>query len=156
MNSPYRVFPDEAILQILARLPVKSVFKTKIVCKLWYRLISDKYFINLYNEISVKNRKVYESELKKWRKFVSLQHEQFTHMNKKQVVFVNGGLHWLADSCSCMVVLDLSNDVWRKIQLPNEISYGVRSQLYLLELDGRLSIILVFQFWTKKKIAGWG
>lgn len=156
MNSPYGGFPDEVILQILARLPVKSVFKTKIVCKLWYRLIYDKYFINLYNEISVKNRMVYDSELKKWRKCMSLQDEQFTHMNRNQVVFVNGGLHWLTDSCSCMLVLDLSNDVWRKIQLPNEISCSVRSRLYLLELDGQLSVILVFQFCTKKKTVGGG
>ena len=48
-------FPDEVIFQVLARLPVKSLFRTKTVCKLWYRLSSDKYFIQLYNEVSVKN-----------------------------------------------------------------------------------------------------
>ncbi|KAK7853979.1 f-box protein [Quercus suber] len=48
-------FPDEVIFQILARLPVKSLFRTKTVCKRWYRLSSDKYFIQLYNELSVKN-----------------------------------------------------------------------------------------------------
>ena len=48
-------FPDEVIFQILARLLVKSLFRTKTVCKLWYRLSSDKYFIQLYNEVSVKN-----------------------------------------------------------------------------------------------------
>lgn len=271
MNSPYGVFPDEVILQILARLPVKSVFKTKVVCKVWYKLISDKYFTNLYNELSVKNPMVlvqvsepssesrsslicidnlkgvsefsldfvkdrvkvraccngllclssipdkgvyyvcnpltreykllprsrerpitrfhpdgeaslvglgcdlmkqkynvvlagyhrsfghrpertficmvYDSELNKWRKFVSLQDDQFTHMNKNQVVFINGGLHWLTDSCSCMLVLDLSTDVWRKIQLPHEISCGVRSRVYLLELDGRLSVIQIYEAW---------
>ena len=45
-------FPDEIIFQILL---VKSLFKTKTMCKLWYRLSSDKYFIQLYNEVSVKN-----------------------------------------------------------------------------------------------------
>ncbi|KAH0704970.1 hypothetical protein KY290_009684 [Solanum tuberosum] len=90
---------------------------------------------------------VYDSELNKWRKFVSLQDDQFTHMNKNQVVFINGGLHWLTDSCSCMLVLDLSTDVWRKIQLPHEISCGVRSRVYLLELDGRLSVIQIYEAW---------
>ncbi|OIT02943.1 PREDICTED: F-box protein At5g49610 [Nicotiana attenuata] len=271
MNSPFGIFPDEVILQILARLPVKSLFKTKIVCKLWYKLISDKYFTNLYNELSVKNPMVlvqvsepssesrsslicvdnlkgvsefsldfvkdrvkvrgscngllclssipdkdvyyvcnpltreykllprsrerpitrfhpdgeatlvglacdlitqkynvvlagyhrsfghrpertficmvYDSESNKWRKFVSLQDDQVTRMNKNQVVFINGGLHWLTDSCSCMLVLDLATDVWRKIQLPEEISCGVRSRVYLLELDGCLSVIQIYEAW---------
>ncbi|KAJ8539779.1 hypothetical protein K7X08_014031 [Anisodus acutangulus] len=91
---------------------------------------------------------VYDSESNKWRKFVSLQDDQFTHMNKNQVVFINGGLHWLTDSCLCMLVLDLATDVWRKIELPNEISSGgVRSRVYLLELDGRLSVIQIYEAW---------
>lgn len=42
------IFPDEVVIQILARLPVKSLFRFKTVCKLWYRLSLDKYFIQLY------------------------------------------------------------------------------------------------------------
>ena len=29
------IFPDEVVMQILARLPVKSLFRSKSVCKLW-------------------------------------------------------------------------------------------------------------------------
>ncbi|GKV37875.1 hypothetical protein SLEP1_g45848 [Rubroshorea leprosula] len=265
-------FPDEVIIQILARLPVKSLYRTKTVCKLWYRLSSDRYFIQLYNELSVRNpmllvdlsdstesksssicvdnlRGVYEfsldflkdrvkvrascngllccssipnkgvyyvcnpmtrefrllpksrerpvtrfypdgeatlvglacnlsthkfnvvlagyhrtfghrsdgtficlifdSESSRWRKFVSVQDDHFTHMNKNQAVFVNGALHWLTRSCSCILVLDLDFDVWRKISLPDEVSYGSGNRVNLLESDGCLSVIQISDAWMK-------
>ena len=54
-NSNHGFFPDEVVLQILARLPIKSLFRTKCVCKNWYKLIKDKYFIQLYNQLSLRN-----------------------------------------------------------------------------------------------------
>lgn len=264
------VFPDEVTLQILARLPVKSLFRSKIVCKLWYRLSSDKYFVQLYNEVSIKNPMVlievseasesksslicvdnlrgvsefsldflkdrvkvrascngllccssipdkgvyyvcnpmtrefkllpktrerpvtrfypdgeatlvglacdlsnqkfnvvlagchrsfghrpdgtficfiFDSESNKWRKFVSFQDDHFTHMNKNQVVFVNGALHWLTANCSCILVLDLDCDVWKKMPLPDEVSYGSGNRVYLLESDGCLSVIQISDAW---------
>ncbi|KAK9288203.1 hypothetical protein L1049_017654 [Liquidambar formosana] len=264
------VFPDEVVLLILARLPIKSLFRSKSVCKLWYRLCTDKYFIQLYNEASVKNSMVlvevteslesksslicvnnyrgvsefsldfmkdrvkvrascngllccssipdkgvyyvcnpmtreykllpksrerpvtrfhpdgeatlvglacslstqkfsvvlagyhrsfghrpertficlvFDSESNKWRKFVSLQDDRFTHMNRNQVVFVNGALHWLTESCSCILVLDLYCDLWRKIQLPDEVGYGSGNRIYLLESDGCVSVIQISEAW---------
>ncbi|KAF9677185.1 hypothetical protein SADUNF_Sadunf08G0081600 [Salix dunnii] len=58
MNSGVGFLPDEVIIQVLARLPVKSLFRAKTVCKLWYKLSSDKYFFQLYNEVSAKNSMV--------------------------------------------------------------------------------------------------
>ncbi|KAJ6726564.1 F-BOX PROTEIN INTERACTION DOMAIN PROTEIN-RELATED [Salix purpurea] len=58
MNSGVGFLPDEVIVQVLARLPVKSLFRAKTVCKLWYKLSSDKYFFQLYNEVSAKNSMV--------------------------------------------------------------------------------------------------
>ncbi|XP_022760727.1 F-box protein At5g49610-like [Durio zibethinus] len=265
-------FPDEVILQILARLPVKSLFKTKTVCKLWYRLASDKYFIRLYNEVSAKKSMVlveisdsiesksslicvdnlrgvsefsldflrdrvkvrascngllccssipekgvyyvcnpmtgefkllpksrerpvtrfypdgeatlvglacdlsrnkfnvvlagyhrtfghrpdgtficliFDSDSNKWRKFVSFQEDNFTHMNKNQVVFVNGALHWLTGSYSYILALDLDYEIWRKISLPDEVSYGTGNRVYLLESSGCLSLIQISDAWMK-------
>ncbi|XP_050217039.1 F-box protein At5g49610 [Mercurialis annua] len=272
MNSRAEVLPDEVILQILARLPVKSLFRAKTVCKLWYILISDNYFINLYNQLACKNpmvlveisdsseskcsllcidnlmgvsefsldflqgrvrvrascngllccssiadkdvyyvcnpmtrqfrmlprsrerpmsrfypdaeatlvglgcnssiRKfnvvlagyhrtfghrsdgtfmclVFDSDTGKWRKFVSFQDEDFTHMNRNQVVFVNGALHWLTSSCSYILALDLDCDVWRKILLPDEVSCGAGCRVFLLESDGCLSVIQISETWMK-------
>lgn len=272
MNSTDGIFPDEVILQILARLPVKSLFRAKTVCKLWYRISSDNYFIQLYNEIAAKNPVVlveisdsselksslicidnlrgvsefsldflkdrvkvrascngilccssipdkgvyyvcnpmtrefkllprsrerhvtrfypdgeatlvglacnlsmqkynvvlagyhrtfghrpdgtficlvFDSDLNKWRKFVSFQDDHFTHMNRNQVVFVNGALHWLTGSFSCILVLDMGCDVWRKISLPEEVSYGAGNRVYLLESDGCLSVIQISEAWMK-------
>ncbi|XP_017216057.1 F-box protein At5g49610 [Daucus carota subsp. sativus] len=273
MNHPdlkYGVFPDEIIHQILARLPMKCLFRAKSVCKLWYGLVSDKYFIRMYNELSVRNpmmlievtessqfrsslicvdslrgvsefsldfvkdrvkvrascngllccssipdkgiyyvcnpmtkeykvlprsrerpvtrfhpdgeatlvglacdlltqkysvvlagyhrtfghrpdRKfmclVFDSECNKWRKFVSMQDDQFTHMNKNQVVYINGSLHWMTESCCWLLVLDLNHDIWRKMSLPDEISSGTGNRVYLLESDGSLSVIKISEAW---------
>lgn len=262
-------FPDEVIFQILARLPVKSLFRTKTVCKLWFKLSSDKYFIQLYNEVSVRNPMVlvevsevsesksslicvdnlrgvseisldflndrvkirascngllccssipdkgvyyvcnpmtrefrllpksrerpvtrfypdgeaslvglacnlwtqkfnvvlagyhrsfghrsdgtficfvFDSESNKWRKFMSFQDYHFTHMNRNQVVFVNGSLHWLTGS-SCILVLDLVCDIWRKMSLPDKVGYGSGNRIYMLELDSCLSLIEISDSW---------
>lgn len=270
MSSRDVSFPDEVILQILARLPVKSLFSCKIVCKLWYRLTSEKYFAQVYNELSVKNSMVlvevsetsesksylvcidklrgvselsldflkdrvkvrascngllccssirdkgvyyicnpmtrefrllprsrerpvtrfypdgeailvglacdlsnqkfnvvlagyhrsfgqradgtficlvFDSELNKWRKFVSFQDDHFTHMNRNQVVCVNGSLHWLTGSCSCILVLDLACDIWRKMTLPTEVNHGSGNRIYLLESDGCLSLVQISDAW---------
>lgn len=269
-NSNHGFFPDEVVLQILARLPIRSLFRTKCVCKNWYKLIIDKYFIQLYNQLSLRNPLVlieltqslesrsslisvdnlrgvsefsldfmkdrvkvrascngllccssipdkgiyyvcnpmtreykllprsrerpvsrfypdgeatlvglacdlsvqkynvvlagyhrtfghrpdntfmcfiFDSESNKWRKFISQQDDRFTHMNRNQVVFVNGSLHWMTESCSCVLVLDLSGEIWRKISLPGEVSGGTGNRVYLLELDGFLSVIQISEAW---------
>lgn len=266
----YGVFPDEIIHQILAKLPMKSLFRAKCVCKLWYGLVSDKYFIHMYNELSIRNPMVlievtdsskfrsslicvdnlrgvsefsldfvkdrvkvrascngllccssipdkgvyyvcnpmtkeykllprsrerpvtrfhpdgeatlvglacnlltqkynvvlagyhrtfghrpdkkficlvYDSEWNKWRKFLSMQDDQFTHMNKNQVVHINGSLHWMTESCSGLLVLDLNYDIWRKMTLPDEVSCGTGNRVYLLESDGYLSVIKISEAW---------
>nr|AFK41573.1 unknown [Lotus japonicus] len=264
------IFPDEVVMQILARLPVKSLFRSKTVCKLWCRLSSDKYFVQLYNEVSRKNPMilveisdtsesksslicvdslrgvsefslsflndrvkvrascngllccssipdkgvfyvcnpvtrefrllprsrerhvtrfypdgeatlvglacdstcqrfnvvlagchrtfghrpdgsficlVFDSELSKWRKFVSFQDDHFTHMNKNQVVFVNNALHWLTVSSTYILVLDLSCDNWRKMPLPYDLVRGTGNRIYLLDFNGCLSIIQISEAW---------
>ncbi|KAI6685140.1 hypothetical protein NL676_031053 [Syzygium grande] len=90
---------------------------------------------------------VYDSELNRWRRIVSFQEDHFTHMSRNQVVFVNGALHWLTGSSSYILVLDLHYDIWRKISLPEQLSCGAGSRIYLLELDGSLSIIQILQGW---------
>ncbi|KAL3844419.1 hypothetical protein ACJIZ3_001822 [Penstemon smallii] len=40
--------PTSILLEIFLRLPVKAVINCKIVCKVWYKIISEPYFINSY------------------------------------------------------------------------------------------------------------
>lgn len=49
------VVPDDVIFQILLRLPLKSLFRCKAVCKLWGKLISNKHFTQRYNDGSLTN-----------------------------------------------------------------------------------------------------
>ncbi|CAJ2634487.1 unnamed protein product [Trifolium pratense] len=51
MNTPLYL-PHELIIQILMRLPVKSLIRFKCVCKLWLTLISDPYFANSHFELT--------------------------------------------------------------------------------------------------------
>ncbi|XVF62406.1 hypothetical protein PTKIN_Ptkin09bG0005100 [Pterospermum kingtungense] len=92
---------------------------------------------------------IFDSDSNKWRKFVSFQDDNFTHMNKNQVVFVNGALHWLTGSCSYILALDLDYEFWRKISLPDEVSYGTGNRVYLLEFGGSLSLIQISDAWMK-------
>ncbi|KAJ0736364.1 putative F-box domain, galactose oxidase/kelch, beta-propeller, F-box associated interaction [Helianthus annuus] len=275
MDPNHTYFVDEIILEILARLPIKSLIRTKCVCKLWYNLASHKSFTQLYNHLSLKNAmlllqvtdsstdstssmillvdhkrgvsefsldfikdrvkirascngllccssvpdkgvyyvcnpmtrefkllprsrerpvtrfypdgeatlvgltcdllsnrynvvlagyhrmfghrpegklicSVYDSGTNKWRKYVSDQDDHgFTHMNRNQVVFVNGSLHWMTQSFAYILVLDLSLDSWRRILLPEEMGCGNGSgnRVYLLEFDGKLSVIQISSVW---------
>lgn len=264
-------FPDEVILQILARLPIKPLYRAKSVCKRWYNLSLCEYFVRVYNEASVRRSMVlvevsefsdsnpsfisvgsswgvselsldflrdrvdvrascngllccssvpdkgvyyvcnpmtrefkllprnrvgpmnrfhpcgeatlvglacdlasrtynvvlagyhrtfghrpdgsfvcfvFDSKLDKWRKFVSLRDDRFGQIQKNRGVFVNGALHWLTDTPSCIFAIDLQYDVCRKVCLPEQLNeYGHR--VYLLELDGRLSIVEILENWMK-------
>ncbi|XP_068663865.1 F-box protein At5g49610 [Aristolochia californica] len=261
-------FPDDVLIQILARLPTKSVLRFRAVCKQWYKLTSSKYFIRLFNEISsdnqmllvetvklvdssstfmcidksssisefslsflndrvkvrascngllccssILNRGVYyvcnpmtrkfrtlyraterplsrfhpeveatlvglavypnygrfkvvladfyrpfgcrpfdsllchvfDSETNSWRRFYTTLNDEFTHMNKNQVVFVKDSLHWLTKWSRYVLVLDLDNEAWSKIHLPHEIVNVLDTKIYLLELEGSLSVVQILK-----------
>ncbi|KAL5700336.1 hypothetical protein ACHQM5_025792 [Ranunculus cassubicifolius] len=263
-------FPEEVILQILSRLPIKPLFKFKCVCKLWYKLPTNKYFIHLYNQVSSHNPMlvveiirnfhnissyicvdrlrgvsdfsleflkdrvkvrascngllccasvankgvyyvcnpmtrdykmlprtrerpmtrfhpddeatlvglgfdatsskfnvvlagfyrpfgrrpldsficlVYDSESNMWRRSISSRTEEFTHMNKNQVVYSNGSLHWLTHSGLYILVLDVHSDVWKKLPLPDQVVCESGNRLHLLELDGSVSVIRISESW---------
>ncbi|KAF6146034.1 hypothetical protein GIB67_033393 [Kingdonia uniflora] len=48
LDSTIPLIPDEVIEEILSKLPVKSLFRFKSVCKLWDHLPSDPKFVNLH------------------------------------------------------------------------------------------------------------
>ena len=45
--------PDDVVVEILARLPVKSLLRFRCICKLWRSIISDSSFIELHRTLSV-------------------------------------------------------------------------------------------------------
>ncbi|XP_022031045.1 F-box protein At3g07870 [Helianthus annuus] len=42
------VIPENLILEVLSRLPVKTIIRCKFVCKKWRDLVSDSYFVHLH------------------------------------------------------------------------------------------------------------
>ncbi|KAK1423972.1 hypothetical protein QVD17_19283 [Tagetes erecta] len=90
---------------------------------------------------------VFDSHSNKWRKYVSHdQRHTFTHMNRNQVVFLNASLHWMTQGFSYLLVLDLDLDMWRRIVLPHEMGCS-GSRVYLLEFDGKLSVVQICSVW---------
>ncbi|KAL5057336.1 hypothetical protein RYX36_028940 [Vicia faba] len=48
MDTKMKHLPEELLSNILSRLPARELLKCKIVCKSWFNLITDPYFINNY------------------------------------------------------------------------------------------------------------
>lgn len=106
---------------------------------------------------------VFDSDTNAWTRIQTVSHDDFGYMNKKQVVFVNGCLHWLTKGFSHLLVLDLEHEVWSTILLPDEIGMGAKN--FLLELDGALSVVQILEelesmvIWVLKDYYGgmeWG
>jgi F-box interacting protein len=55
-KTPY--LPLELIIQILLRLPVKSLIRFKCVCKSWFSLISDPQFANSHFDLTTHTRRI--------------------------------------------------------------------------------------------------
>ncbi|WOL03249.1 hypothetical protein Cni_G11969 [Canna indica] len=266
-DSSNEALPIDLLVQILARLPVKSLFRFRSVCKQWCRLPLEKHFIDLYFRVapkdpillleypesgaflsvdrflgvsvlslrflndkvnirascngllccsSVRNRglyyvcnpvtrefrvlprtrerpltrcqpeyeatlvglafdpvswklnvvlagfyrlfghrprdefvcQVFDSETNSWTRSVSLMHDEFTHMNRSQVVFSCGLLHWLTQSWSYVLAFDVKTAIWEKISLPDEVlTARSTSRLYLLELEGSVSVVQITGIW---------
>ncbi|XP_026412969.1 F-box/kelch-repeat protein At3g06240-like [Papaver somniferum] len=56
MRRSNREIPEEICLEILIRLPVKSILKCKSVCKSWLSLISKPNFAKLHLDIAVQRK----------------------------------------------------------------------------------------------------
>lgn len=91
---------------------------------------------------------VFDSVSNSWSRFVSNLYEEFTHMNRNQVVYFNGALHWLTHSCSYLLAFDIENYIWNKISMPYEIvANGFGGRIYLLEYEGSISLIQLLGDW---------
>ena len=64
---------DHIVLDILARLPVKSIIKFRCVCKAWYSSITEPYFI--FTHLINNNKKDKDKDYLGTRVFQSKKHE---------------------------------------------------------------------------------
>ncbi|KAJ6790931.1 F-box protein-like [Iris pallida] len=92
---------------------------------------------------------VFDSAAGSWAKFVSSLCEEFTHMNRNQVVYSTGALHWLTHACMYLLVLDLRDLAWRKMSMPEEIAAagGFAGRVYLLDFEGSVSVVRIYREW---------
>ncbi|XP_026428684.1 F-box/kelch-repeat protein At3g23880-like [Papaver somniferum] len=208
------MFLAEIFLEILLKLPVKSTFVCKCVCKAWFSLISDPSFVKSHLNLTIQRKKsnlilrgidqsrsydcsviysvshnslqsllsadkefleyavemdypfkslyisvklmgccdglvclcmigfgydsksedykvvtgnnsvveVYSLKLNSWR---IIENASYIFPNRVVGIFINGDLHWLAQTQDCspvVVSLDIGDQIFKEIQLPNEHS----------------------------------
>ena len=59
-SNTIKEFPDDIVVDILSRLPVKSLYRFKCLCKFWCNLMSDSHLVKLQLNHSIKaNRLTY-------------------------------------------------------------------------------------------------
>ncbi|KAF8407818.1 hypothetical protein HHK36_006954 [Tetracentron sinense] len=58
------LLPDDIMIQILSRLPVKTLVKFRCVCKLWLQLISDPHLFHLHSHRSKLNPLLFFASLR--------------------------------------------------------------------------------------------
>ncbi|KAJ6796159.1 F-box protein-like [Iris pallida] len=70
-------------------------------------------------------------------------------MNRNQVVYSTGALHWLTHACMYLLVLDLRDLAWRKMSMPEEIAAagGFAGRVYLLDFEGSVSVVRIYREW---------
>ncbi|KAK4770886.1 hypothetical protein SAY87_031418 [Trapa incisa] len=86
---------------------------------------------------------VFDSESGKWRQYFSKESVKFY-----RIVLINGTLYWPKNK-SGILLLDLNNNLWRNISLPNEMDQGSEINIHCLECDGFLSVIQMSKKWMK-------
>lgn len=91
---------------------------------------------------------VFNSETNAWKifGFDSSISQEHIHNGQNRTVSVGRALYWLTMS-SKIIVLDLYNEVWKKISLPYQIENKDPLHIYLLELEGSLSVIGIYKKW---------
>eukprot|EP01018_Ginkgo_biloba_P026208 Gb_31354 [translate_table: standard] len=130
-NPAKRYDPDEATLVGLAFYP--STQRCKVVFAGYYTRFGQRSRDILVTQI-------YDSQTDTWKRSSTTKSDIFSHINRNQVVFANGSLHWLTYS-SVVLAFDLDKEVWRRIPGPLELVTGNDTRLYLLELEGCISMI---------------
>ncbi|KAF5814513.1 putative F-box domain-containing protein [Helianthus annuus] len=82
--SMEEVLPENLILDVLSRLPVKTIIRFKCVYKKWRDLVSDPYFVRLHLSRSGEALLIHKPETSNWAgslEWVEMKHEDDYHLH---------------------------------------------------------------------------
>ncbi|XP_028060525.1 F-box protein At3g07870-like [Camellia sinensis] len=90
-HSTLEQLPTQIILEILSRLPIKTLFLCQLVSKHWLSLISDPHFANLHlsrSPVSLLLKPFYPRRESRQLRLVDLQIAHSTHPRDAQLKFI--------------------------------------------------------------------
>lgn len=148
-------FSHDLIVEILLRLPIKSLLRFKCVCKSWLSFISDPHFVKSHLVVAPTNQTLLDydfsicpnpSGMHIWGiKFFSCKTN--SEGRKLRVTlgihwpgpFFNGALHWLALTSNkkhfgAIIAYDLRQRSFSEIPLPHDLTMEVKSKIFSLML----------------------
>lgn len=150
-QPPY--LPHEILVEILSRLPVKSLLRFRSVCKRWYCLITDPQFVTLHlNQSSKQSEKILISPTLYWSvtHFYSIDLKSCNQHEMERLDFppdIRGSWETVIGNSSCngLVLLIIDHKkliLWnpstrecREIAYPNSTKYRLDTGIYGLGYD---------------------
>ncbi|KAJ0801416.1 putative F-box domain-containing protein [Helianthus annuus] len=90
--SMEEVLPENLILDVLSRLPVKTIIRCKCVCKEWRDLVSDPYFVRLHLSRSGEALLIRKPERAVSLDWVEMEHEDDYHLHPVKSIKLCYGL----------------------------------------------------------------
>ncbi|KAF9591886.1 hypothetical protein IFM89_009494 [Coptis chinensis] len=135
--------PDDVLLEILRRIPTKSLLRFKCVSKHWCSSIEDPTFV--YSHLALATEKELEvytlgGRGNSWKNIKCPSDFRFGNYCGK-ITYANGNLHWRFDctTLSRMITFNLSDEEFRTIGVPDVI---LMNQDYdLLEFGGYVTLM---------------
>ncbi|KAL4591057.1 hypothetical protein LXL04_004005 [Taraxacum kok-saghyz] len=146
---PVPTLLPEIIIEILSRLPVRSLLRCKSVCKLWYAMISDTHFIRSHLTLSTSNNRythhrlifstVRRFNLKSSPLYDVLYNEAVNAVELDYPLKHPHKSVWIVGSCNGLLAIAIEEEtlfIWNpSTRKSNRLPYGgfkVRSGWYVL------------------------
>ncbi|KAI3464424.1 hypothetical protein Pfo_021087 [Paulownia fortunei] len=102
--------PSQVMVEILARLPAKTIIQCKCVCKTWHELITDPHFVALHFSLSRPALVVHHSEMfKNFFRLVDFE-DAYDHHGLPHDTMIKFNLSTLSSFPDASIVVDGSVD----------------------------------------------
>ncbi|PIA59640.1 hypothetical protein AQUCO_00400498v1 [Aquilegia coerulea] len=145
MNMKMIILPEEILMDILSRLPVKSLMRCKCACKDLLRLITSPYFVKLHLKVSLNYPRILftaKTSNKNFTFISSLDYEARCAVSNYNFSVTTGKLT-LVNSCSGLVCLSdyrtvmvLCNPVTKEsIEVPFDLVEPLPAADYIQQFD---------------------
>ncbi|KAF5199320.1 hypothetical protein FRX31_011092 [Thalictrum thalictroides] len=141
-------FPVDIVVDILSRLPVEDLIRARIVCKSWYRLTKDPYFIHMQVSKATNQPGCLLLEQTTYHcgvKLIMVDSENDKWLEKNGDFARELPWRWRGKYCSHLdriLVLDCMNETFQTISFPPVVPEDIE----LINLGGSLALSELCRF----------